>query len=203
MPPTNRTRRGYATTPTRVGDRIAFTWIEVTIVVVLLSIITAVSVPCFIGATSEPLYAAAHVVAADLQYCRELAVSNNSDYEVGFDVSLNRYEISHQGANASLDALPPTSFLVTKVGDGGKMIQYNALEQKTNASPLVKIHDVTRNGVSSPPLVRFTRSGCLAGGAVTQIWLTTGHGSQQEFVSIDIDPSTGDVRIGNVTEAHP
>lgn len=203
MPPKNCSCRRTAATPIPRRAKQAFTLAEVTIVVTLLAVIAAVFVPFFGASTSEQLYAAAHVVASDLQYCRDLAVTHHSDYQVRFDFSSNRYEVSHQGDNASLDSLPPSSFLMTTVGAGGKTIQYNALEQQAGEECVVQLFAVTRDGHSSHPAIRFTSLGSVATEAPTRIWLTAKAGNQQKYVSIDIDATTGDIRIGAVTDDPP
>lgn len=178
--------------------RPAFTLIEVMIVVVLLSVAAAVFVPQFQPSGESQLYSAAHVVAADLQYCRNLAVTNASTYRLAFDPGANRYDLSHAGLDPTLDALPRSPFLSPGVGAGGKPIQTMWLGQQP-ATAGVRLHELTRDGAPAAPQLEFTPLGGLASPGSVEVWLTAGVSDRKRYISIHVHPVTGAVRVGSVS----
>ena len=175
-----------------------FTLIELTIVVVLIGIVAATFVPFIKPSVEEELYAAAHVVASDLQYCRGLAVANNSTYKVSFNQPLNQYELSHTGTNAAYDDLPPSAFLVSATDGGGKPFQFNALSDQPGLSA-VRIHEVTRDSTPTSGDVEFQGSGGLTAPGLVEVWLTVGAGAEQKFIGVSVNYATGEVHVGEIS----
>ena len=182
----------------RHDSRRGFTLVEVSIVIVLLSVIVAAAIPYFRPTVEGRLYAAAHIMASDLQYCRSLAVTNNSHYQLKLNVPLNRYELSHAGANSQLDDLPPSAFLVSATGANGKMIQYNAVSAQPGSDAIVRLHEVTRDSLASVPTLEFDGLGALTTPGKTEVWLTAGVGAGQRYIAVGVDYSTGDTKIGEI-----
>lgn len=176
-----------------------FTLVELAIVIVLVGIIAATFVPFIKPSVEEQLYAAAHVVASDLQYCRGLAVANNTTYKINFNQPLNQYELSHTGANASFDDLPPSAFLVAATDGGGKPFQYNALGDQPNLDA-VQIHEVTRNSIPVSGDIEFQGSGALTIPGTVEVWLTVGAGPAQRFIAVSVNYATGEVHVGEVLD---
>lgn len=179
--------------------RRGFTIIEVMIVIVLVSIVTALFLPQFRPSEEAQLFAAAHVAAADIQYCRNLAVTNGSQYQIEFDSTNNRYEVSHTGADSSLDSLPKSPFLIDGTGGGGQPVQYQVVSQQPGSGN-VKIHEVTRDAVSGAPQLEFSPLGALTMPGKTEVWLTVGGPGTQRFIAIEVNSTTGAVEVGSVSE---
>ena len=156
--------------------RRAFTLVEILMVLVLLAILAAVVVPVFQPTTASQLELAAHVLASDIQYCQSLALTNNSDYQLGFNFPLNRYEISHQGANTALDQLPSTAFMLNTVGAGGKPTQYNPLGDEPGLQGRVLLHAVRVGEFGAISQFQFDGIGSLNTNNDVTIWLTAGSG---------------------------
>jgi prepilin-type N-terminal cleavage/methylation domain-containing protein len=90
----------------------AFTLVEMTIVIVILAIAAVLALPMFSSAASTRLEAAATMIAADLEYARTLAVSNQQRYTVIFDESNDKYEIRDSDNELVEDPMKPGSNFV-------------------------------------------------------------------------------------------
>ncbi|MGA2915085.1 MAG: prepilin-type N-terminal cleavage/methylation domain-containing protein [Sedimentisphaerales bacterium] len=71
-----------------------FTLIEVIIVLMIIGIISAIAVPLYVSAASVQLKTAANIIACDLEYAKNLAMSTGRNYSVVFDVSTESYRIN-------------------------------------------------------------------------------------------------------------
>jgi len=77
------------------AHRRGLTIIEVILVAVVLAICAAIVVPHFIGATETEVLAAARMVAADLQYAQNHAITHQEEVTVSFDVAGDLYSLSN------------------------------------------------------------------------------------------------------------
>ncbi|MFP4356467.1 MAG: GspH/FimT family pseudopilin [Phycisphaerae bacterium] len=76
----------------------AFTLVEIIIVVVILSIIAAVSVPSWSTASdSAQSMAALRIVSADLEYAQSIAITYRKEVTVEFDISGDSYTVKDAG----------------------------------------------------------------------------------------------------------
>lgn len=71
-----------------------FTLIEVIIVLMIIGIISAIAIPLYTSASSVQLKTAANMVASDLEYAKNLAMSTGKNYSVVFDNSTESYSIN-------------------------------------------------------------------------------------------------------------
>src|SRR5437016_5888696 len=92
------------------SSRAGYTLVEILIVVMVIGILAAMSIPAFGPNVVSSLNSTADVVVADLMNVRQLAIANNTSYRLTFEISENRYYLEHTGANASLNTLPPTIY---------------------------------------------------------------------------------------------
>lgn len=77
----------------------AFTIIEILIVVALLAIAGLMAVPMMSSAASMQIYAAANMIAADLEYAKSMAISRGQNFSVVFDKTAETYQIKDQSGN--------------------------------------------------------------------------------------------------------
>lgn len=90
-----------------------FTLVEIIIVVVILSIAAFLTVPVLSSAADIQVRAAANRIAADLDYAKGLAITNQQAYSVVFDISNESYEIQDEIGNTVENPVRPgTGFVV-------------------------------------------------------------------------------------------
>ena len=71
----------------------AFTLAEVLVVLVILAILAAVIIPSAVGSSDLTAVSAAKMVAADLQYAQNEAITAQGDITVSFDAAAKTYEL--------------------------------------------------------------------------------------------------------------
>jgi prepilin-type N-terminal cleavage/methylation domain-containing protein len=76
----------------------AFTMVEIIVVVIILSIASLIAIPMLSSAASTQVRSAANVLAADIEYAKNLAISRQKDYSIVFDVANNTYEIQDENS---------------------------------------------------------------------------------------------------------
>ena len=69
----------------------AFTLLELLLVVAIVGILVGVLLPDMQPAVYDQLRSTAQIVATDLAYARSLAVANNDNYRITFDLNNNQY----------------------------------------------------------------------------------------------------------------
>ena len=85
--------------------RLRFTLIEMLVVVVILGIAAAISIPMMGSAGSVQIRSAANEIAADIEYAKSMAISHGQCYSIVFDSSTESYEILREsgGSLVSID----------------------------------------------------------------------------------------------------
>ena len=71
-----------------------FTLIEVTMVMVIAGVITAIALPRLTGFSDVDVYSAARQVKADIRYTQELAINNFRETTITFGTDTSTYVIS-------------------------------------------------------------------------------------------------------------
>lgn len=110
------------------SDQRGFTLVETVIVVALVGIFAAVSMPSFLGSLQElRLNGAARKLAYDMRYMREFALSHHDVYGIEFDVSNNSYQL--------FEVIGGVKTVITNPNTGGNMvIDYDVLPQFSGVS---------------------------------------------------------------------
>src|SRR5262245_50450256 len=83
---------------------------EMMVVLTIIGVLAALTIPYFETTAPDQLQAAATVVVADIAYARNLAISNGSEYRLTFQPASNQYQLTHSGTNSLLNALPSSPF---------------------------------------------------------------------------------------------
>ena len=82
-----------------VSDYRGFTIIELMMVVVLIGILAVSVVPKFVDTSAISLVGAAAMVAADIRYTQELAMSTNSSKTIVFTTSNDNYTVDSRNVD--------------------------------------------------------------------------------------------------------
>lgn len=183
-------------------DQHAFSLLEMLIALVILSTIVAVVIPYTSPAREEQLRAAGRIVAAEIDYARNLAINYNSSYKVTFDAANSRLVIEHAGTDTALDDLPSTPFRspqdpadehrVPLAGMAGISETIALSRSYQESDPLAAVVDVEFG-----PLGETTRS------EATWLWLTAGAGTSARYLPVTIHPVTGLTTVGELRSAAP
>ena len=73
-----------------------FTVVEILIVVIIISIAAMMALPMFSSAAVVQARAAADMIAADIEYAKNMAISMGQNYSVEFDSTAESYRIKDQ-----------------------------------------------------------------------------------------------------------
>jgi len=76
-----------------------FTVIELIVVCVIISITALIAIPMIGSAASDQAGSAANILAADIEYAKNLAISRQQNYYVVFDTTNNSYEVQDKDRN--------------------------------------------------------------------------------------------------------
>lgn len=171
-----------------------FTLVELMMVVLVVAVLAAVAIPRMNANINSSLEGVAGIVQADLSRARSLAVTNNSNYRLTFDVANNKLLLEHTGTNSALNALPSTPF-ATSSDTSTK--QYTDLANLPTTGPLVHLLGLARSGsfLTNNPQLEFGQYGETTQTTDSVLWLYCGDGTARRYQSITIDPITG---IGSV-----
>lgn len=193
----------------RVGEtisprdgRFAFTLMEVLIVIMLMAIVVALVIPSAAPQTEQRLRAAAHLVAAEVELARDLAITYNTKYKLFFDIKANRIVLTHAGENTALNRLPrelvnnaasdPTKRVLDLSSAPGLWGQVR-IAACASFDPMLKRQDK----------IIFEPTGIPTGGKSFLIWLRDGEAQWKRYITIVIDQSTGRVSIGSMNGMAP
>jgi len=186
----------------RQRQRSGYTLVELLIIVALMAVLATLVIPSFESSLYDQLNAAANIVSADLSYARSLAVSNNSYYQITFDNDENRYILRHSGADSSLNTLPENPF---RPQDDLSSEHTTDLDEIPQIGAAVRLAAVYRdpNSPQTATRLEFGPYGETSRAEETVIWLAAGAESIERFISLTVDPVTGIVSIGEMTDVAP
>ena len=171
-------------------------------VVALLGIFAGMALPLFEANTASQLITAAQIVAADLDYARQLAVSNNSTYTLTWQSAYEQYYLAHSGFSTELNTLPTSAFRLSSDPSNRQTTAFTAVPQLAG----VRLHDVYQLGTTARTAVTSTAFGPLGNTVAantTEVWLTANSANQTLYVSITVNPVTGLAEIGDIAGAAP
>ena len=142
-------RRVLRNSPTSQSQR-GFTITELLIVLTLMGILSAVSMPTLKGfAVTRRLKASAHTVRSLLTFARDMAITDRTAHLVVFDLDNNRCWL------ASSETFNPSSPLASAL-TAQNSTAVNASTTNTNVNPLATANSAQQQGT-------FTRAGGILG----------------------------------------
>ena len=181
------------------NSRSAFSLIEILIVIVILSVVAVAAIPSTSATGEMQLQSAAQMVAAQLQYARDLAQTYSSEYRIDFASDGTKMTLSHDGSSSSLDTLPTAPF--SNIG-GSSTTQVFWFNELAGQGVAVTIGTVRAVGSSETEVdaVVFESLGNTTRSETTRLWLTLDQGSEHISIPIEINPVTGLVTVGDLID---
>lgn len=179
-----------------------FTLIELLIVVALLSMVAGMIIPNANPTLRDQLEGAAQTVSGDIAFARSLAVANDSDYRITFDLTRNQYVLEHVGTNPALDTLPRSAFALPSDSDTQHVVRLGSLPSLGSTARLHAVRSLS----TSPQTVTDVQFGPLgetSRSEETQIWLAAGSGTTARYLSVRINPVSGLSWIENFQATDP
>jgi len=188
--------------PAARSRRVGFSLVELLIVVAVMAVLTGLLLPRSESTAYDQLRSAAHIVRTDLAYAQSLAVANNSNYRITFDVDENQYVLEHVGANTSLNTLPDSVFRSPDDPPDKHIVDLAALPRLGSPVQVVAVGAMGASaqrvdGVEFGPLGETTR------GEQTAVWLAVESGKEKRYIWLLVNPVTGLTEIGDCTTAGP
>lgn len=180
-----------------------FTLIEVLLVLALMGVLAAIVLPGSNPSLREQLGGVGQIVASDLAYARNLAVTNASSYRVTFDSANNRYILEHTGSNTALDALPDTALRDPDDPANQMIVDLDALPRMGPPVRIGALGEVGANCTTAVTYVEFGPLGETSASGKTVLWLTAGEGASQRYLVLTVHPVTGLVDVGPYTGDPP
>ncbi|MGQ9505177.1 MAG: pilus assembly FimT family protein [Thermogutta sp.] len=182
--------------------RIAFTLIELMIVLLLMAIAAGLLIPSAAPQTEQQLRAAAYLIAAEIELGRDLAITYNSQYQLAFDLKANRVVLFGKENAGTLAQLPkdlvnnPPSDSTHRVTD---------LSTVPGLWGQVRIAACAEFGPTLTPKTEivFDPTGVLESGKSFLVWLKAGNSTSARYITVVFDHSTGQVSIGSMNGTPP
>ncbi|WP_207396434.1 pilus assembly FimT family protein [Bremerella alba] len=186
--------------PTR--PRRGLSLVEILIMVAILGILAATVIPQFGATAPDQVRGAAQIVAADIDYARSLAISNNSTYLITYQKVRNGYVLTHSGSNTSLDDLPDNPFRKPSDDSQSLIVMLSDFPHVGSGAKIAAIvtDEPAPQEVTS---IEFDTLGQTTRKQPTIIWLSSQAGAEDIFLPIEINPVTGLATIGEITTAAP
>jgi len=172
------------------------------IVLAILGIVTGAVLTQLQSTVNDQLDAAAQVVVSDLNYVRNLAVTNNSKYRVTFFPDTSQYYFEHSGTNSLLDTLPDSPHGIEATSPTRQTTEINFVSLNTASVHVAAVHALAPSPVNVVNL-EFGPLGETTRLQQTTIWLAAGQGTATRYVSLHVNPVTGNTAIGDQTVQAP
>jgi len=188
--------------PLRAKPTAGFSLLELLLVVAMVGILLAIVLPSTQPSIYDQLRSTARIVATDLAYARSLAVAYNSTYRVTFNTSENQYILKHSGTNAALNKLPPSPFASRSDLPDQHIVD---LDDLPHVGATVRLVAAAASGAALQQVdnVEFGPLGQTTRTDPTTIWLTAGSGSDQRYITLQVNPVTGLTQVGAFDSVGP
>ena len=174
----------------------SFTLMEMLIVVALIGIALGMALTEVDTTQESTASHLAELVATQLDYVRELAIANNTQYTVTFDKLNDRFVLTHTGTDTALDALPQSYFWQE---GSTSTVQYYDLDQIPVHWPvaLTGAGRYSDNSISETS-VEFLPTGGTTVGDDLVICLEVGS-KNKSFIVVIVSSVTGLTEVGPMT----
>jgi prepilin-type N-terminal cleavage/methylation domain-containing protein len=168
----------------------AFTLLELLIVVALIGILAGMMIPSSNPGEFARLEAAAAVLGRDIDYARNLAVTNADNYKLSFNLTDNAWVLTHSGTNAALDALPITPLHRASDPPNQQLVALNALPGLGGSARVFAVWSLS-NPVQAVDDLEFLPLGETTRTQPTVVWLAAGTGARTRYIAVRVNPVTG------------
>lgn len=188
-------RRGLRAPTPRKG----LSLIEILLVVTILGIVAAAVIPSLEPSLTDQLENAAVIVVGDLEYARNLAVANNSKYQLSF-ASSQSYYLAHSGGNP----LPSSAYRQPTDSPDRQTTIFSRLPglRDVRIVGACLVNSSSRTKVTN---VEFNKQGATAPDRmeVSEVWLAAGQRTAARYLPIRVNPVTGLAQVGAITGQAP
>jgi hypothetical protein len=171
------------------------------LVVTILGIVAAAAIPLFEPSLVGQLENAAVIVVDDLEYARNLAVANNSKYQLTFNSSQSYY-LEHSGSNAALHPLPSSAYRLATDPPNRQTTSFSRLPGLRNVR-LIGVCQVNGSMRTKVAAIEFNALGGTTSTKVSEVWLAAGEGTNTRYLSVRVNPVTGLAQVGTLTGQAP
>lgn len=189
---------------TGIRIRAGLTLVELLITVTIIAIVAALAIPSLEPGKSDTLVSAAQIMQSDLAYGRSLAIAHGTLYRFTFELTGNRYVLTHAGTNADFDDLPDHPYKSS--GDTSRTQTTRLADLPFTLDPvrIVAFQSITSAGViRSADRIEFNSLGATTSVDRSRIWLGVGTAAQALYLPIDVDAVTGLTSLGGLTRTAP
>jgi prepilin-type N-terminal cleavage/methylation domain-containing protein len=161
----------------------AFTFVELIVVMVILSIVALLAIPMISSAADVQVRSAANMIAADLDYAKSMAITTQRNYWVVFDPANESYEVHDSDGVIEHPVNVGSDFVVDLAND----------------SRLSRVDIVSADfDPGSQPSVTFDYLGSPYSGTSTANLLNSGVislGAGSFTMTVTVEPMTGYVTV--------
>jgi len=179
-----------------------FSLIELLTVIAVMGILTGIVLTSLEPRNHDQLQSTAQTIAVDIDYARNLAITNNSKYRITFHQQNNRYVLTHTGSNSALNTLPASPFYTNASSATKQKVDLNNLPQMGLPPQIVAVQTA-----GTPPIpksyIEFGPLGEMTQPENIEIWLASGVGQSRRYLPVQVNAITGLVTIGDFNEAGP
>lgn len=161
---------------------VGFTIVEILVVVVILGIISLMAIPMISSGADFQIRAAANMIAADLEYAKSLAITNQNHYSIVFDAAGDSYQMLDSSGGVVEDPVRAGSGVAVDFSSDSRFGQVDI------ASVSFDTTDTVEFDYLGAPYNGFSSS--LSSG---EIVLTAGQGAIT--ITIVVEPVTGYILI--------
>jgi prepilin-type N-terminal cleavage/methylation domain-containing protein len=186
----------------RTSARAAFTLIEFVIVLLIMAIAAGLIIPNAAPQTEQQLRAAAHLIAAEIELARDLAITYNSQYKLTFDTKNNRIVLVHTGGNSALNTLPQDLVNNPASDSTHRIIDLSTVPGLWGQVQIAACAEF-RTTLTANSEIIFGPTGDPANGKSFLVWLKAGQGQWTRYITVFFDQSTGQVFIGSMNGVPP
>lgn len=166
-----------------------------------MAILAGMLIPYASSTLPDQLRAGVQVVAADLDYARNLAVTNNSKYRFTFVSAQNQYYLEHSGTNTALNTLPKSPYRLAT--DPPTRQTTDLAKLPLGGADLELVVCKLEGSGAAVTTLEFGPLGSTTATAATNLWFACGQGASRRYLSLRVDPITGLTEPGSLTSVHP
>jgi len=173
-----------------------FTIIELMIVVVFLSLAAAMLLPQLNATLDQQALASARALVSEFEYARNLAVANNTSYQLTVDADRGRLILEHSGGNSSLDTLPLGPFRSATDASTERVTRLDSLPGISSVATFVAMY-ADGDSPNAVNTVEFDSLGATSRSEPTVLTISVGDGDASRYVTLTINPVTGLISLGD------